>query len=82
MKIQVTQEHIDKGRPRLPRRCPVSLAIQEQFSEKVLVGSLSYTIGEYNGIFTDSVYARITQYDMDRGMTPFELEIDYVDQSN
>ena len=82
MKIQVTQDHIDKGVPRLPDRCLVSLAIQEQFSEKVMVGSLSYSIGEYNGRFIDSAHARIIQYDLGHGMTPFELEIDYVDTSN
>ncbi len=82
MKIQVTQDHIDKGVPRLPNRCPVSLAIQEQFSEKVMIGSLSYSIGKYNGRFIDSVCARIIQYDLDRGMEPFEFEIDYENQSN
>lgn len=83
MLIQVTQEHIDKGVPCIPDRCPISLAVKPHFPDlKVLVGSLSYSIGEYNGRFIDSVHSRIVQYDLGHGMEPFELEIDYVDQSD
>jgi len=83
MKIQVTQDHIDKGKPRLPKCCPIALAIQSHFPNlKVSVGNPSYHIGDYCGMLLDSISARISAFDQDLKMEPFELEIDYVDPCN
>lgn len=83
MKIQVTQDHIDKGKPRRHYYCPIALAIRSHFPNlKVSVGNPSYTIGDYRGRFVLSVSIIISKYDQDFGMEPFELEIDYVDPSD
>ncbi len=42
MKIEVTQEHIEQGRPRIYHSCPIALAVLATGAEDVVVGSNIY----------------------------------------
>lgn len=46
MEINITQEHIDKGERKNPKKCPISLALKEQFETRYTnVDSNNVTIG-------------------------------------
>jgi hypothetical protein len=76
--IDVTQEHIDKGRKFNAQRCPISLAIKESTGKNNTVGIGGATL--YRNFFADGRYelplsARlfIINFDGDRSVEPFSF---------
>jgi hypothetical protein len=80
MNIQVTQSHIDKGKPHSSCLCPVALAIQEVYpNEKISVGySVVINWPRERSVATlpREVTERITTFDAIQQMEPFEFEFD------
>jgi hypothetical protein len=76
MKIQVTQEHINKGPHRDACRCPVALAMQSAFNgEFVHVDRKLIKVKE--SIFHTPVEVRafVRRYDTFATVHPFEFEL-------
>ena len=75
MKIQVTQEDIDKGLRRRIDFCPVALAIRRQSEAKVVhVGGNSIMIDKREYYMPILVQKFITQFDLYSIGLPFQFE--------
>lgn len=85
--IRVTEDDLDKGYPKNPRACPISLAVNRTLAEhhsyaQVMTFSTYVRIRSYNEIVAvrygplpqraqDFVHA----YDLDRPVKPFEFDL-------
>jgi hypothetical protein len=79
MKITVTEEHIRNGKPNDPYACPIAKAMRDNFPGAYI--SVHKTFATYWKGFKkrmslphkvqDIIYA----YDRNKGMTPFEFEL-------
>lgn len=71
MKIEVTQEHIDKGTPCTASDCPVALAIGHNcrvYIHSVTINGLKYSIPENVTDFID-------RFDAGHSVQPFTFEL-------
>lgn len=76
MKIEVTQEDIDKGLRFSSLLCPISLAVQRCLnipSCKVIPGMISFGNNEYD--LPDPVNRFIVAFDTRRPVQPFTFEL-------
>ncbi|AXH46555.1 hypothetical protein SEA_ROBINSPARKLES_110 [Gordonia phage RobinSparkles] len=80
MKVTVTQEHIDKGKPWEICNCPIALALKEKGFANVEVSTLAISVGKNNQALLNhySVPSIAKQFikAFDDGQTvePFEFE--------
>lgn len=88
VKIDVTQEDIDLGRPQCAYRCPVALAISRILEGKVgevIVGDEEVHINRLNDedfvlrTHSENVSGRIKTYDDTGKMDPFSFELELPD---
>jgi len=85
--IQITVEHIANGKPKLPRHCPVALAIQKYLNKDslVCVGPFDLLIYGYSlGMQIQKTPKEIKEFmllfDAGKKVEPFEFELD-IDES-
>lgn len=91
--VQVTQEHISKGKPNDVTACPVALALIDALSGtdlaacKVSVGAVMAAVYP-NGIYADerlratvsgAAQAFILSFDNDEPVEPFECELEFLE---
>lgn len=75
VKVQVTQEHIDKGSRYNTNSCPVALALNDIFGSGCAVYQFIHTPGNLPFITPQSVFQTILKFDKNVEMTPFDFEI-------
>lgn len=71
MKVKVTQEHIDKGKPGAPYSCPVALAIRDSIPNIVNAG-----VGRTTIEMIDQ-HGNWLCYDAPRSVKKFVIAYDY-----
>ncbi len=76
MKIKVTQEHIERGRPKSDWACPIACALHEQRP------TFEVSVGCYKTLINKVMYALpakardfIDDFDSGKPVTPFEFEL-------
>lgn len=76
--IQVTQEHIRKGRPAIKRYCPVALALHDAgyLNARVGVFDVYITASRSLDIVGTPVYEWIRRFDEGKPVEPFEFDLD------
>lgn len=81
MKVEVKQEHIDKGTRCDSFKCAVALAIEEasggEAKAAVGYGTINITIGDEYGIWKTppEVYSFMETFDRGSGAQPFAFEL-------
>lgn len=79
MKIEVTQEHIDKGRRRSCWGCPVALAMRSAGLLNAHAAATFYIWGAHGQFFKDlpkDVTSHIEYFDQTGKMRPFSFELE------
>lgn len=86
MKIQVTKEHIEKGREQSCRRCPIALALAEQLNCGVMVNNSHVEIYKSRSVIPSELKelvllpktARrfVARFDNGVSVKPFEFEFE------
>lgn len=81
MRIEVTQEDIDRGVRNCNRGCPVARAIRRCSGETcVSVGDTGCTVGRKRHTLPAEAVARIRAFDRPNGvMVPFAFDLDETD---
>ncbi len=76
MKITVTQQDIDKGRPGSHVACPLALAIQRVYPRKRIgvSGSLA-RVGRYSYTLPEVASEFVFRVDRHQGVKPFEFDL-------
>lgn len=79
MKVDVTQEHIDCGKPLEPLYCPVALAIDEQAHKVVIVNYWKLAAADDSFSSPTPVVVRRFVERFDRGLSvkPFSFELEF-----
>lgn len=75
VKVQVTQEHIDKGSRYNTNSCPVALALNAVFGTGCCAFQFIHIPGHTMIQTPSDVFRRIQKFDKDTTMTPFDFEI-------
>ena len=76
MKIQVTQECIDKGVRGEPAGCPIALALMWAGFPYPRVGARMISTGVNLLHQNNKIYEFRRNFDLGRGVSPFEFETD------
>lgn len=81
IKGSVTQEHIDKGKPKKAQSCPVYFSMKEVLPELDSVLPSGLTINppgpKWKFVrFPDSIFNKIVEYDQTGKMEPFNYELE------
>jgi hypothetical protein len=76
MRIEVTQQHIDKGIRRSAYHCPVAQALSEATGDIWTTGRWDAGNGTVNVLLPEDVVERIIRYDDTREMQPFAFEME------
>lgn len=76
MKIQVTQKHIDEGKPKCPNNCPVALALIDAGLLNVGVTPVWIRVEDKKYHAPTGVYVFVQNFDEGQKLEPFEFELD------
>ena len=76
MRIQVTQEHIDKGERMRGRQCPIALALRDAGISDPTVFTSSIDFGERTVVSPDDVEAFVRRFDAGNRVRPFWFDLD------
>jgi len=75
VKVQVTQEHIDKGSRYNTNSCPVALALNAVFGVGCSVYQFIHTPDNLPLMTPSYVFRAIQKFDKNTEMNPFDFEI-------
>jgi hypothetical protein len=79
VRVQETQDHIDRGRPGKMCDCPIALAVKELTgSESVIVTWCGITTADQNCDIPIAAKNFIKLFDLGEKVQPFDFEIDLV----
>lgn len=88
MKLSITQEHINTGKPRESCDCPIALALRPYFPDRLIVvheGGISIFKDEYEYLQITSPPEQARQFihDFDNGrpVVPFEFELNLIPEA-
>jgi hypothetical protein len=79
MKIEVTEEHIQRGQRGHACKCPVALAATEAFGRQVYVHFDTIQIPDMDDLIfiaSERIRQFTRDYDLSRPVTPFSFEVD------
>ena len=84
MKVEVTQEHIDRGQRKAHCYCPVALALKDVgVKEPVVFGGYFRALGDTEDTkLPPKVDDFVLAYDLGLKVTPFTFDLDLSDPSN
>lgn len=77
MRVKVTQEDIDRGRPGVSSSCPIALALERETHSVWLVSN--YTAEQFKGgrfRLPQSAVDFVRQFDKHHDAVPFEFEME------
>ena len=83
MQIHVTQDHIDRGLPHCPEKCPVALALKDATNRHWIVNNHNASSPneeeQKHRLVRLNDFARefVTRFDTDVNQQPFSFEFDY-----
>lgn len=76
MRIDVTQDDINNGRPRTSQHCPIARAIKRQLNcSNIAVGPTEIEIGSDSYKTPDEAYFFIRLFDRHFNVKPFSFEL-------
>lgn len=82
IKVNVTQEHINRGIRFKPCLCPVALAIKSAMQQSVVVGIYEAVVGTTNVYLPIEVTRFINEFDLDlpTNVQPFSFNLEIPDE--